>query len=239
MVANTNGPVTDAYDSARDGDHAVVAAQADAAAGDAAHAGADHAGTAQAGTGQAGTEQANTTHAGTEAHGGSHAEDHPTLLGLDAEGWVYAGVTIFLLLAIFVGKAHKTIAKILDDKIAEARRNLDEAANIRTEAEALLASAKATHAASANDASAIIARAEAEAAQLVADSKAGTAAMIARREKMATDKIAAAERSAVVDLRDRAASTAGEAARRIIASQHGAKADGSLVDDTIATLAHN
>ena len=45
-------------------------------------------------------------------HGGEH--HGPTLLGLDAEGWVYAGITIFFLIAIFGMKAHKKVLAGLD-----------------------------------------------------------------------------------------------------------------------------
>ena len=46
------------------------------------------------------------------AHGGEHHE--ATLLGLGAEGWVYVGITIFFLIAIFKVKAHKQILSALD-----------------------------------------------------------------------------------------------------------------------------
>jgi F-type H+-transporting ATPase subunit b len=62
--------------------------------------------------------------------------------------------------------------------------------------------------------------------------------MIARREKMATDKIAAAERAAVEELRARAAAAAAAAAGQLIAQHHGASADKALVDSAIAGLAN-
>src|SRR3954470_4909644 len=103
----------------------------------------------------------------TEADGAHHEEQ--TLLGLGPEGWVYVGLTIFLLLAIFVAKAPKRIAEALDARIAETRKQLDEAKAIRAEAEALLARAKAQQAASAGDAQAILAHAQAEATDLIAE----------------------------------------------------------------------
>ena len=176
------------------------------------------------------------TVATTEAHGG-HAEAHPTLLGLDAEGWVYVGLTIFILLAIFVAKAPKKIIEALDARIAETRRELDQAYAIRQEAEKLLVEAQARHAASAGDAAAIVAHAEAEAAALLAKAEADATELMGRRAKMAEDKIAAAERSAVAEVRARAADAAARAAAAVIAEQHGAAADKPLVDKTIAGLA--
>lgn len=166
---------------------------------------------------------------GTHGHG-------PELLGLNAEGWVYVGLTIFILLAIFVGKAPKRIREGLDARIAETRKTLDEAQAIRAEAEALLAKAKAQQAASAGDATAIIAHAEAEAKDLIAKAEADATELMARRAKMAEDKIAAAERAAVAEVRARAASAAASAAAALIAEKHGAAADKPLVDQTIAGL---
>lgn len=168
------------------------------------------------------------------AHGGEHTE--AKLLGLGAEGWVYVGITLFFLIAIFKVKAHKQILSALDAQIAETRRSLDEAEAIRKEAEALLASAKAQQAASAKEAKGIIAHASEEAKAIVAKAEADTADLIARREKMAQDKISAAERTAVEALRAQTAAAAAGAAQALIAASHKAKADKGLVDEAIAGL---
>ena len=168
-----------------------------------------------------------------EAAGEEHG---PTLLGLSAEGWVYVGLTIFFLLAIFVAKAPQKIAQALDARIADTRRQLDEAARLRVEAEAMLADAKARTAASAGDAAAIIAQAETEAKAMLAKAEAAAADLTARRARMAEDKIAAAERAAIADVRAVAARAAAQAAGAIIAQQHGADADRALIDRTISGL---
>ncbi|HYZ48777.1 MAG TPA: hypothetical protein VE567_07780 [Sphingomonas sp.] len=170
----------------------------------------------------------------TSADAAHHAE--PALLGLTAEGWVYVGLTIFLLLAIFVAKAPKKIADALDARIAETRRQLDEAKAIRAEAEALLARAKAQQAASADDARAIVAHAQQEAADMIADAEKTAAELTVRRAKMAEDKIAAAERQAIADVRAKAAEAAVAAAEKLIAERLDPEADKVLVDRTIAGL---
>ena len=164
------------------------------------------------------------------------SRDGPTLLGLGAEGWVYVGLTIFLLLAIFVAKAPRRITDALDQRIADTRRQLDEARAIRAEAEALLKRAEARDAASAGDAAAIVAQAETEAAAMVAKAQSDLADLIARRQAMAEDHIAAAERGAIAEVRARAADAAARAAATIIAERHGAETDRALVDRTIAGL---
>ncbi|OYY68035.1 hypothetical protein [Sphingomonas sp. 28-63-12] len=172
--------------------------------------------------------------AAAEAGGEEHG---PKLLGLSAEGWVYVGLTIFLLLAVFVAKAPQKITEALDARIANTKRQLDEATAIRAEAEALLADAKRRTAASAGDAAAIIAQAEAEAKLMLAKAESDATDLMARRAKMAEDKIAAAERGAIADLRAKAADAATQAATAIIANRHDAGADKPLIDRTIAGLA--
>ena len=78
------------------------------------------------------------------------------------------------------------------------------------------------------------ARTEAEA--IVAKAEADTAVTLARREKMATDKIGAAERAAVSELRAKTAEAATAAARSLIAANHNAKADKALVDEAIGGI---
>jgi F-type H+-transporting ATPase subunit b len=170
------------------------------------------------------------------AHTEVAGEHEATLLGLGAEGWVYVGVTIFLLIAIFVAKAHKKVVEALDAQIAETRRTLDDAASIRKEAEALLASAKTQHEASAKHAAEMIDHARHEAEAIVAKAETDTTDMIARREKMATDKIEAAERAAVEVMRAQTAGAATRAARALIAETHDAGSDRALVDAAIADI---
>lgn len=160
----------------------------------------------------------------------------PKLLGLDAEGWVYVGLTIFLLLAVFVAQAPKKITDALDARIADTRKALDEAQAIRVEAEKLLAVAKAKTVAVADETAAILAQAESEASALVAEAEADVAALIGRRSQAAQDKIAAAERAAVSDVRARAAAAAASAARTLIVAGHSAAQDAPIVDDTIGAL---
>jgi F-type H+-transporting ATPase subunit b len=176
---------------------------------------------------------AEETTASTEAHGG---HEMSYFNPQSPEFWVYAGLTIFILLAIFVAKAPKVIAEMLDQRIAETKRTLDEARAIRTEAEALLTNAKAQTAASAGDASAIIAHAEVEAKNLLTEAEAHAVELTTRRAKMAEDKIAAAERSAIADVRSKAASVAASVAATVIAQTHDAAADRGMVDNAITRL---
>lgn len=167
----------------------------------------------------------------------AHAEDHgPTLLGLSAEGWVYTGVSIFFIIAFVFFKAHRKILDGLDARIADTRRELDEAATLRAEAEAMLVAAKAAKSAATKDAEEMLAAAETEAGILVAAAEEDSKLLIARRAKMAEDNIAAAELTAIADVRAKVAAVSAAAAAQLIATHHDAKADASLVDASISSL---
>ena len=71
---------------------------------------------------------------------------------------------------------------------------------------------------------------------IVSKAKEDATALIARRTKTAEEKIAAAERAAIADVRAQAAAAATAAAAALIAKGHDGKADKSLVDETISTL---
>jgi F-type H+-transporting ATPase subunit b len=175
------------------------------------------------------------TTATTEALGAAHPAE-PTLLGMEAETWVYISIAIFLVLAVFVGKLPQRIAQALDERIAGVKRQLEEAKQLRAEAEALLNGAKASQAAAARDAEAIIARAKTEAQQLVADAEAAATQTIARRSAAAEAKIGASERAAEADLRAEVARQVTAAAAALIAAKADAKVQTKLADDAIAGI---
>ncbi|MBO9575458.1 MAG: F0F1 ATP synthase subunit B [Sphingobium sp.] len=177
-------------------------------------------------------------HAATEAHGGpAEHEAEATFLGLNGGALVSLAMLVFIIV-LLVKKVPGAIGKALDGKIAAIRSQLDEAAKLRAEAEALKAEYQAKIAAAAKDADAMRAAAEEEAADLIKAAKADAEALVARRQKMAEDKIGAAERAAVAELRAKAASAATAAAATLIGQVHDAKADKALIDDTIGKIAH-
>ncbi len=172
------------------------------------------------------------------AHAADPTGEHagPTLLGLGAEGWVYVGLTIFILLAIFVAKAPQRIAAMLDERIADTRRTLDEAKALRSEAEALLARATESHASASAESAAIIATAQHESAALLAQAEVDAKALVALRQRTAEERIAAAERAAIADIRATATRAAVDATRTLIADGHGADQQSRLVDRAIADV---
>jgi F-type H+-transporting ATPase subunit b len=171
----------------------------------------------------------------TVAPGGAEHAASPTALGFDSTGWV-ALAALVVLIGMLVKKVPSMIGRSLDQKIAGIRAQLDEANKLRQEAEALKAEYEAKAKAAHADAEAMRAQAQHEAGQLLSKAKADAEALMERRAKMAEDKIAAAERTAIAEVRARAAEAAAKAAGLLIAEHHSADADRAMIDRTIAGL---
>lgn len=169
--------------------------------------------------------------------GGIGHENHPDprALGLDGTAWVALAMAVFIVI-LLVRKVPAVITRLLDKRIAEIAARLDEAKRLRAEAEALRAEYARKIASVEAQAAEMIAHADEEAKALVAKAEADAAELVARRGKMAEDKIAAAERTALAQVRAKAADAATQAAAAIIAQKHDASADKALVDRTIAGL---
>jgi F-type H+-transporting ATPase subunit b len=169
----------------------------------------------------------------TEVPGEVHTA--PSALFLDATGWV--ALSMIAVIGIMLWKkVPAMIGAALDKQIAGIKEQLDAAARLRTEAEALKAEYEAKVKSAASDAEAMKAAAGREADDIIAQARVDATALIARRGKMAEEKIAAAERAAIAEVRAKAASLATAAAERLIAGGHDAKADKPLIDATIARL---
>lgn len=170
----------------------------------------------------------------TEVPGGAeHAE--PSAFGLIAPGVVALAMVIVLIILMWK-KVPSAIGKSLDTKIAAIRGQLDEAAALRAEAEALKAEYQAKAKAADADAAAMIERAHAEAAAIIAKAGTDAEALVARRQAMAESKIAAEERAAIDELRATVATAATAAAAKLIAERNDAASDAKLVDRAIAGL---
>ena len=182
-------------------------------------------------------------HTGLEAvtaeHGGvSPAEGHhpdPSIFGLDATVWVSISMAVFILILLWK-KVPSLIFRGLDNQIAAIRTRLDEAKALRAEAEALRDEYAKKIAGAEAEAAAMLAHADEEAKGVLAKAEADAKELTKRRARMAEDKIAAAERAAIGEIRAKAADAAAKAAAAIIAQKHDAGADKALIDKTIAGL---
>ena len=154
----------------------------------------------------------------------------------NAELWVGVGLLIFLGIVIFVAKAPKAINAALDAKAAKIQSELDEAARLRAEAEAMLAQIRQEKAEAEAQAADLLATAEADAKRLEADAKARIEESTARRQALAERRIAQAEAEATQEVKAAAADLAAKAAHQILTARiAGAKTD-ALIDQAIAQI---
>ena len=159
---------------------------------------------------------------------------HETSFWAEPRTWVIIAFIIFFLL--FGRRLWAVIARMLDNRAVLVREELEEAARLRREAEAMLRDAQERRAAALRDAQAMLEGASAEAAQVAAQARADAEAAMRRRERMATDRIQAAEAAAVAEVRRAAVDVATQAATQVLAGGLGANADTALVDRAITGL---
>jgi F-type H+-transporting ATPase subunit b len=173
---------------------------------------------------------------GVVAHvGAPEPQPEATAFGLAAPQWIaLAMLAVFALL--LWKRVPALIAAALDRKIAAIREQLEEAAQLRSEAEALKAEYQAKADAADAERETMLERARHEAETIVEQARVETEALIDRRRRMAEDKIAAAERHAIDEVRARAATAAAAAAARLIAEDMGPDADRAMIDRTIESL---
>ena len=159
----------------------------------------------------------------------------PSALGFDATGWV--SIAMLAVIAIMLWKkVPAAIGRALDKKIAGIRAQLDEASKLRAEAEALKAEYEVKAAAADTEARQMRERAQAEADAIVAQARVDAETLVVRRTRMAEDKIAAAERSAIAEIRVTAANAAASAAATLISERHDAASDKVMTDRAILGL---
>jgi F-type H+-transporting ATPase subunit b len=152
----------------------------------------------------------------------------------DPELWI---AVAFVLFVVAAGRPiARAIAKMLDERGAKIKADLDEAQRLRNEAQALLAEYKKKQQEAAGEAAAILTHAREEAELFRKEAAANLTAALARRERMALDKIAQAEAQAVAEVRSQAVDLAVAAAQRILQQQMAGPRAGNLIDQAIAEL---
>jgi F-type H+-transporting ATPase subunit b len=132
-----------------------------------------------------------------------------------AEFWVLVSFVIFVAILGYVG-AHKTVLSALDVRSKKIAEDLDEARALREEAQKVLAEYERKRREAEGEAQAIVASAKAEAERLAAEAKQKSEDFVARRTKMAEQKIAQAESQAVAEVRAIAADAAVKAAGEVL-----------------------
>ena len=145
-----------------------------------------------------------------------------------AEFFVLLGFLLFVAILIYFG-AHRIVLKALDARGEAIAAELAQAAKLRQEATALLASFEKKSAEAEANAAAIIAEARAQAEQLGVEAAERLKEFVARRTKQAEAKIALAEAQAAAEVRAAAAEHAARAAELVLADEMKGSAGADLV----------
>lgn len=152
-----------------------------------------------------------------------------------AELWVGVGLILFLAICLFTG-AFKLVGSALDAKAAKIQSELDEAARLRAEAEALLAQIRQEKAEAEAQAAEMLKAAEADARVMEAEAKVKLEETLKRRQELAERRIAQAEAQASAEVKAAAADLAARAAEQILAARLAGQKTDPLLDDAIAQI---
>lgn len=149
--------------------------------------------------------------------------------------------TVLIAFLIFVGilvyfKVPAMLTGLLDKRAAKIQDDLETARKLRDEAKALLASYDRKLKEAKEQVERIVANARTDAADAAAAAKAELANSIARKIQAAEDQIAAAETSAIREVRERAIAVAVAAAGDVLTKQMAGENAGALIDSSIAEV---
>ena len=153
----------------------------------------------------------------------------------DPTFWTAIAFAGFVLALLYV-KIPAVIGKLLDDRASAIRLELEEARNLREQAQSVLADYERRQRQAEKEAENIIVQAKVEAERLADETRTKLEASLERRMKLAEDKIAQAEVQALKEVRIQAAEIAIAAAGKIIADDFTAKDASALVDSNIKDL---
>ncbi len=152
----------------------------------------------------------------------------------DPTFWVAISFVLFVALVAKMVWQKATVA--LDARADEIRQRLEEAQNLREEAQAAKANYQRLQRDALKEAEAILAHAREEAKRMREEAEQKLEASLARREQLAVEKIAAAESKALQDVREQMVDLAVAATRKLIETNIDDKVRSRLIDDSVAEI---
>lgn len=156
----------------------------------------------------------------------------------DTNFWVL--ISFVILLIIFIRYGLDGILGMLDQRTEEIRDELDEAEQLRIEAQEMLADYKRKQQNAEDEASRILDEAKEKAKRLVDQAEKELEKAIERQKKQAEERIASAQQQALIDIRNDVSNIAIRASQNILTSRlegidHDPLVNHSIdqIDDTI------
>ena len=164
-------------------------------------------------------------HAATHGHGPFYADPH---------FWV--GAAFVLVIAFAWKPVQRAIAAALDARAFKIRARMEEAHQLREDAQEMLATYRRKQRDALKEAEAIILQAKSEAERMAVEAAKDLEETVKRREQMALDRIAQAEAQAIKEVQTLAIEVAVSAATRILAETVSVDQATGLVDSAIQEL---
>ncbi len=150
------------------------------------------------------------------------------------EFWVLVAFVIFV--ALVWKPLGRMIVGALDDRTAKIRADLERAAQLREEAQELLAQYERKHRDAMKEAAEIVAYAKTEAERFAQQARGELEESLTRREELALQHIAAEEARALVAVRAATVDLAIAAASRLIAERLDPQKADALIDEAIKQI---
>ena len=157
---------------------------------------------------------------------------------MDATFWVGAAFVIFIGILVYL-KVPGMVIKALDERAKKISDDLDEARELREEAQVLLATYQRRQRDALKEAEEIVEHAKEAAAREAEQTEKKLEESLARRQQAALNKIALAEARAEKEVRDTAIDIAITAATAVVAQQVQGDHSDKLVDAAVQNLNKN
>jgi F-type H+-transporting ATPase subunit b len=149
--------------------------------------------------------------------------------------WEGLGLVIVLAGFVYLG-VPAMVTSSLDARARAIAAELEHAQNLRKEAETILVDYRQRATQAKKDAETILVDAQAEAERIAVEARAALKTQIERSAKQAQDRIAQAERQALLEIRALAADAAAAAAEKIIAARLDEQHASALVEASLKDL---
>ncbi|SER65891.1 ATP synthase F0 subcomplex B subunit [Tranquillimonas rosea] len=148
---------------------------------------------------------------------------------------------VLVAFVLFIGvlaffQVPERLMGMLDTRAAGIKKDLDEARELREEAQTLLASYERKQKEVQAQADRIVAKAKADAEANARAAKDDIDRSVERRIQAAEDQIASAEAAAIRDIRNRAIDVAVAAARDVVSKEMTAQKANAMIEDSIKTV---
>ncbi len=156
-------------------------------------------------------------------------------MSIDATFIALVAFALFFVLLAYL-KVPAMLLGALDTRSHEIAKQLHDARRLREEAEKLLAEYEAKRAAAEAEAKAIVEAATEQASAVAEETRANLMAAMARRERQAEERIAAAGAKATDEVRAAAAEAAITAAEKMLRASMNEAAQAALISEGVAEM---